>query len=331
MTKAAVAFSVVFSVVTIAAAQDTKKTCLVAAEIRAPGLAPMEEALVTVSSGKSMSATPISRGLSHGGGFFLKDVPEGEFRVTNVRYRSTVRASGPDKAGMRFDTLGIASAGSDRGDIANELSGTCKGGFIWLGSFVVDPGSLVAAPTMTLGNNEVTAENARGEVKSQLKGTAWEAEIDKPVANAPLAKGKNVEGKLDAETASKAVAAVAAQTRNAKAPPSDDGAIEAAVGTWTLMTINDKPLPAPLKASPCSFHNAWMTVKDDASYTADLLMECNGQKFPLPTAGFIGIKGGVVTYAPTKGPPANPAQKTTVAGDTLTSTAGPDTYVYKKK
>ena len=318
--------------VTVAAAQDTRKTCLIAAELRNPGLAAMEEVLVSVSSGKSLAARHISRGLTHSGGFWLQDVPEGEFRVTNVRYAAPPRTvKDGAKPGLRFDTLGIASAASDRGDIANELSGTCKGGFIWLGSFVIDPGGMTA-PTMTLGNNEVTAANARGEVKSQVKGTPWEAEIDKPVANTPLAKGKNVEGKMDAETAAKAVAAVAAQTHNAKAPPSDPGAVEAAVGTWVLTTINDKPVPAPLKSAPtCIFHNASMTVKPDASYASELLMECNDQKFPMPTAGFIGIKGGVVTYAPTKGPPANPLVKNTMAGDTLTSVAAGDTYIYKLK
>jgi hypothetical protein len=310
-------------------AQDTRKTCLIAAEIRAPVTKHLEEVTAVLSNGKSVTATLIGGGITHGAGFFLKDVPEGEFRVTNVRYEAPPRGIGqPPKPPLRFDLLDLPPA-PDRGAIANELSGTCKGGFIWLGSYKVDVGALSAS--MELGDNEVTSGNARGELKTQVKGTAWESEIDKPLKTTPLAKGKSPEVKVDAEANAKAVAAVAAQTRNAAAPPSDEGALEAAAGVWVLTSVNGKPLPYLQPASKCTFHEATMTVKADGTYTAFLLMECAGQKYPFPTAGYIGIKGGVVTQAPTKGPPANPLTKITLKGDELVSTTAGEAYLYKKK
>lgn len=305
--------------------------CVVAAEIRAGWGAGLDSVSMAVSSGKTLETPGFSGGLTHGAGFVFKDVPAGEFRVINIKYLHSVKVGSQYvNRYVSFDWLGVPSAGSERGEMPNEMSGTCAGGFIWLGSYKGEKGNLIVPPSIALGDNAITAANAMREVKSQFAGTEWEAKIDKPVAYTPLPKGKNPEGKLDPEVARKAVAAVAGQTRNARAPPSDPGALEATAGTWELVSINGKPLPYLFTANKCTMLNSVTLFKADGTYTANMNMECAGNKFPFPTSGYYGVVGGVVTYAVAVGPPAGNTV-TKLSGDTLTAVAGTDTYVSKKK
>jgi hypothetical protein len=285
---------------------------------------------IVVSSGKAIEKDTFGAGISHGAGFFFTDVPEGEFRITNLRFTPPhVPFGSPPRPPVRYNTLGVTS--NTAGELSNELSGTCNGGFIWLGTFKLEPGGYTATPTMKLVDSAVTAGNAKAEVKSQLKGTKWEAEIDKPVANTPLPKGKSPEGKVSLEDQQKAVAARANETRNAAAPPSDEGAVTAATGTWVLATVNGKPVPYLITANKCTILDSTYEMKADASYTSMLNMECGGNKFPFPTSGFFGVVGGNLTWAVKKGPAPSPKHKTTITADAMTTVTETETYVYKKK
>ena len=301
---------------------------MVAAEIRASWGADMVVTKMAVSSGKTLETPGLTGGTTHGGGFAFTDVPLGEFRVTNIEYAKPMGAV--NKPGITFNTLGVSSAAQKRGDVPNEMSGTCNGGFIWLGSYKTGAGGLLSAPSMDLGDSSVTSSYAMADMKASEKGTPWEAEIGRPAANTPLPKGKNPEGKGDPEAGAKATAAIAAQTRQVTAPPSDPGAQEAAAGTWTLQSINGKPIPYLFPANKCTMLGAMIELKADGNYSADLSMECGGKKIPFPTSGLYGIVGGTMTLAVAVGPEAK-GVVAKITADTLTITAGADTQVYKKK
>jgi hypothetical protein len=303
-------------------AVSPKDRCVVAAEIRASFGAEMSVAKLAVSSGKLLETPGFTGSATHGGGFAFTDVPLGEFRVTNIDYAG--------KPAITFNNLGLASSATKTGDLPNEMSGTCNGGFIWLGSFKASPPGTFSAPSMELGSNSVTAGYAKADMKASVAGTPWEAEIDRPAANTPLPKGKNPEGKVDPEAGAKATAAIAGQTRQVSAPPSDPGAHEAAAGTWTLESINGKPLPYLFPANKCTMLQAGTELKGDGSYSADLSMECGGKKIPFPTSGLYGVVGGNLTFAVAVGPVAT-GVVAKITADTLTITAGPDAYLYKKK
>src|SRR5262249_55912558 len=89
------------------------------------------------------------------GGFAFANVPKGPFRVSYIHYK---RMSKPPQGGrsaewenQEFDLLGVPHAGwSGRGEVPVEMSGTCNGGFIYLGLFKGEGGGVLLAPGFRL-------------------------------------------------------------------------------------------------------------------------------------------------------------------------------------
>jgi len=315
------------------ATANAKDGCVVAAEIQSwkwTGV-DLESASLLVSSGKVQEGAVFkpSRILSHGEGFFFTSVPPGEFRVQTIKYAYAPGTDGTDgRPSPVFDNRVLANAATRNGDVPNEMSGTCAGGFIWLGTFVAESG-LVSGPTLTRGN-DLSSASAQSTIKERLAGSRWGAEIDRPLKSTPLPKGKQPEFIVNAEEQKEAVAAVAGQTRTVTMPKSDPGALEAAAGTWVLQSINGKPLPYLFTANKCTMFDSMQELKADGIYSTSSNMECGGNKLSFPTSGMYGVVGGNVTYAVAVGPEQK-GVVTTIAGDALTTKAGADTYVSKKK
>ncbi len=273
--------------------------------------------------------------LSLTGQVFTFVVPEGMFRVEYIKFYA--RTSKKFGETYEFNNLGVGHVlsskenGTAMGDLPGEMSGTCSGGFLWLGVFKGDKGSILSKPDLKLGSDAVDAGNAIRALKKQLEGTPWAAEIDHPAENKPLKKGQVLEGKVDVVASAKAVAAIAAQTHDASAPPSDAGAVETAVGLYAVETVNGKPMPYLFPANKCTLLENTMDLKGDASYATTSTVECAGTKYPFPTSGFFGVQGGVLTFAVKVGPAVGKGTTMKIAGDTITIVAGPDTYVAKKK
>ena len=320
---------------------DTKENCLVAAQINPMALGSLQSVkLATTGGEQAYSGSDASMFSAHFGGFAFVNVPKGPFRITYLNYwRDTVKGG---REVNEFDTLnhGHNLRGNEGlGDVPNEMSGTCNGGFVWLGAFKGESGGLFSQPKVSTTSDAVTVGYSMRDLKAKLVGTPWEAEIDRPAENTPLPAGQVVVEKVDpvkaaaaakaqAEAGQAAVAKMMAQSRPVTQPPSDAGALAAAAGAYVLEAINGKPIPYTYEANKCVMNDARFDLKADGSYTTAANMECAGAKYPFPTSGLFGIVAGTVTFAVAVGPPA--AGVTKLDGGTLTTVAGPDTYTYKK-
>ena len=321
---------------------DTKESCLVAGMIISNGMGKIQ-GLKMATPAKEIAARGLGGSLLvTGDSFAFVNVPKGPFRVSNISYSLVVSKDLFGKAVIEereFDNLGLArgmsgrkyQGGTARGNVPTEMSGTCDGGFIWFGVYKGDAGGTGDAPELKVGKAKVDEGNALRQLKKRLEGTAWAAEIDSPKENKPLKKGQVLEGKVDVAAAQKSVAAIAGQTHNASALPSDEGAMAAAAGVYALETVNGKPLPYFYEANKCTMKDSTVEIKVDGSYATTATIECAGVNYPFPTSGNVGIVGGAVTYAAKVGPAVPATTVTTLAGDTLTQLSPPDTYVYKKK
>lgn len=324
---------------------DTKESCLIAGMIISNGMGKIQ-GLKMATPAKELEARGIGGSiLVPGDSFAFVNVPKGPFRVSNISYLILLQKE--HKALMQkevtevreFDNLGLARGmsgrkgmgGTARGDVPTEMSGTCDGGFIWFGVYKGDAGGVGDAPELKVGKAKVEEGNALRQLKKRLEGTAWAAEIDSPKENKPLKKDQVLEGKVDVAAAQKSVAAIAGQTRDAKAPPSDDGALAAAAGLYVLETVNGKPVPYLYEANKCTMKDATFDLKVDGSYAATANVECAGVTYPFPTSGFVGIVGGTLTYSVKVGPVVPATTIVKIEGDVINQFSPPDTYVYKKK
>lgn len=324
---------------------DTKESCLVAGAIISNGMGKIQS--VTMATPAKELETKGMGGsiLAAGDQFAFVNVPKGPFRVSNIGYRlllkkKSIMSNDPEVVEVRdFDNLGVSrgmsgvksKGGTARGDVPVEMSGTCDGGFIWLGLYKGDRGGVGNAPELKLGKAKVDEGNSLRQLKKRLEGTAWAAEIDSPRENKPLRKDQVLEGKVDVAAAQKSVAAIAGQTHNASPLPSDDGVLATAAGVYALETVNGKSLPYLYEANKCTMKDASVEFKVDGSYATTASLECGGVIYPFPTSGFVGIVGGVVSYAVKVGPAIPAGTSTKLADGTLTQISGADTYVYKKK
>jgi hypothetical protein len=322
---------------------DTKEKCLVAAEVFSMGMGVLEGDITIETWGGELTTKGVDGGLTAMSGDRLAfiNVPKGPFRVSHIQYywdHPTDSTRNEKSERREFNSRGQGRSMASLhgvGEIPAEMSGTCEGGFVWLGIFKGDKGGMLSNPRLFASQGGVEETNALASLKKSLAGTPWAAQIDNPKKPKPLAKDFDIAAKAGEEKAAKAtvtaVAAIVSQTHNAAAPPSDAGAASAAAGVYALHTINGKPLPYLFPANKCTMVSGQVELKADQSYTTESNMECAGKKFPFPSSGFFGVVGGVVTYAVKVGA-LSPGMVTKVAADgTLTSVAGGDTYVYKRK
>ena len=182
--------------------KDVKGTCLVAAQIAGPPGGKLTEVRLQTDGGASggPAETLTTEGV---GGFFFDNfafvnVPKGAFRISLIQYQKwnqkrillhlIMDKIVFGKEGFRVipEPLGAI----ERGEAANELSGTCDGGFLWLGLYKTKGTSKVE-----LTNDSNQTESALRELKSDLGASPWAAEIDKPAKNTPLPEGKDLTAK----------------------------------------------------------------------------------------------------------------------------------------
>jgi hypothetical protein len=326
---------------------DPKGSCIVAAQLFPGALGEMQGGVKMASTGGELVTGGKTGSLFAGStdGFAFVNVPKGPFRVSYLNFfRHTA------KGGVAVCEFNLLNDGRNFinnhgvGDVPNEMSGTCNGGFIWLGVFKGDEGGLFSHPKLKLGSAAVDAGYAIRDLKKKLEGTPWAAEIDAPADSKPLPEGEAVVEKVDPAKAAAATAALKAageaamakmmaQTRPVTLPPSDAGAVAAAAGVYALAAINGKPVPYTFEANKCVMTDAQYDLKADGAYVTAANMECAGAKYSFPTQGLFGIQGGVVTFAVGVGPaPAPGTQSHKLEGGTLTTVViGADTYTYKKK
>jgi hypothetical protein len=324
---------------------DTKGSCIVAAQLFPGALGEMQGGVKLASTGGELVTGGKSGSLFSGStdGFAFVNVPKGPFRVS---YLNFFHHTG--KGGVAVSEFNLLHDGRNFinnhgvGDVPNEMSGTCNGGFIWLGVFKGDEGGMFSHPKLKQGSDTVSAGYAIRDLKKKLEGTPWAAEIDAPAESKPLPEGEVVVEKVDpakvaaAKAAAQAagdaaVAKMMAQSRPVTLPPSDAGAVAAAAGVYSLAAINGKPVPYTFEANKCVMNDAQYELKADGAYVTAANMECAGAKYSFPTSGLFGIQGGAVTFAVGVGPvPAAGSQSHKLEGGTLTTVvAGADTYTYK--
>ena len=179
---------------------DAKSSCLVAGQIFSGGMGHLEEVKLRTFEGKDLT-TPGYNSAFSGDGFAFVNVPKGPFRISYISYQNNVAASsvGPSAFGSAksyvHTVFGEAMPGGGfvkKGDMPNELSGTCSGGFIWLGVWKGKQAGTFSSASLSLGNDSVAASKALDPLKDSLKGTAWAAEIDHPASNTPLPEAQTI-------------------------------------------------------------------------------------------------------------------------------------------
>jgi hypothetical protein len=325
---------------------DTKETCLVAAQIFSVW-GDLQGGIKLETTGGTLVTAGESGSFFKGGtcGFAFVNVPKGPFRLGYFNFHHATGKEG--HMVIEFDNLNhshvVSTDNHGVGDIPNEMSGTCNGGFVWLGVFKGDTGGLFSSPKMRLGNDSVAAGYALRDLKAKLAGSPWAAEIDHPMENTPLPAGQAVVEKLDpvkqaaaqkaaAEAGKAVVAKMMAESRPVTLPPSDAGAVVGAAGTYMLSAINGKPLPYTYEANKCVMRDGQVELKADGAYATKASLDCAGTNYSFPTSGLFGLVGGTATFAVGVGPvPASGSTVTRLAGATLTTVAGADTYTYQKR
>src|SRR4051812_35711265 len=157
---------------------DTKSTCMVGAQLGAPGTL-MEVQLTT--SGPELSTQGMSGGLLNAmaDGFMFVNVPKGQFRVKMIHYQ---RNTGKKKNNFSStyemvetyfgEVHGVVAK---IGDLPNELSGTCNGGFLWLGEYTGEEAGIFSSPKMKLRHLMSSGQVAEAmtNTKAKLAGSPW--------------------------------------------------------------------------------------------------------------------------------------------------------------
>jgi hypothetical protein len=326
---------------------DTKENCLVQVQLSPKNWGKLDESIKVITSEKEIETAPSDLGLLDGAvGGFAFVVPKGPFRVSYIHYKLLAKAASIGHAAewetQTFGGIGSAHGGkAGKGDIAEEMSGTCNGGFIYLGLFKGE-GSGLTSPGWKLGSDAVEAKQGMHVIWKQVQGTPWQAAVEHPAENKPLPKDQVITNKaMEAEAAAqkvkieeagtKTIATLMAQKHDAKAPKSDDGAVEIGAGTYVLTSVNGKPIPVTMP-NTCIWKAGSYDLKGDATYATTADMECAGKIYSFPTSGYWGITGDVLTTNVAVGPAApkgTPPIK--VAGGVITSVSGTDTFVFTKK
>jgi hypothetical protein len=177
--------------------KDPKSACVVAGVIYAGGMGDLAKLrLNTSASPLPMETAGVS---GEGDEFVFVDVPKGPFRLSLVLYSSV---TGNHRNNFDFkDMHELYGFGKDAfrenpspgydtmkgtGNLPNELSGTCNGGFLWLGLYKATKSSL------ELGNDSVAAGRTLKSLKGELAGTPWANEIDGAPKNVPLPAGQEI-------------------------------------------------------------------------------------------------------------------------------------------
>lgn len=118
---------------------DPKESCLVAGTITGIARGRMEDTTLRTTGGKYDS--PGSTTFAHGDTFAFVSVPKGPFRVSKILYR---RQTGhnvpwsslpiPEVKTTLFRAPKEIGIANQYGSLPVEVSGTCAGGFVWLGA-----------------------------------------------------------------------------------------------------------------------------------------------------------------------------------------------------
>lgn len=181
---------------------DTKATCIVGGFVRASaGVALIGDfqgaqlRVTGLSKGGGSITTDGVRGGLAGDGFVFVNVPKGPFRVGYLAWAHFAPKPG-HTFNVQWDAVGkqAYSAGhaAKMGPGLTELSGTCNGGFIWLGEFFYTPSGTVMPPLIAVKEDLAARKEALAGIKAALGASPWAAEIDKPAVNTPLPDSQEI-------------------------------------------------------------------------------------------------------------------------------------------
>ena len=72
------------------------------------------------------------------------------------------------------------------------MSGTCDGGFLWLGEYKGSEGGMFSSPSMKTSNLQTDGQLKEMllQTKNKLGASPWAPEMDHPTPNAPLPPGQ---------------------------------------------------------------------------------------------------------------------------------------------
>lgn len=160
---------------------DTKESCLVAVSFRSPMLFKLGVVWLATPTGRY--ATVGANTALHGDGVAFAAVPKGPFRIELIDYHMHTGELWP---GGRPKTVLTSFRVGQPQQVPATMSGTCDGGFIDLGVYKLSPGSNFTPASLVPFEDADVHQYALKNLKDSLKGTPWEAEIDRPAKNAPI-------------------------------------------------------------------------------------------------------------------------------------------------